>query len=214
MHIYCAWLHTNAQKCTLIHMVKIKGFEMEKSLLTIQDVMKVLKISRRTVYYWIDHGILSPIRIGSVYRFEPGAIEALSSGPEQSEPRKAHILAIDDDFLVRESLKVILEREGIGVTLASGGEEALRLAEQNEFDLIVTDVRMPGMNGIETLKAIRGVREKAGKKAIPEIVMTAFEDTNARNESVEMGVKEFIQKPFELKPFLDILRKNIPNDER
>lgn len=210
----CAILHVSSHDAKKSKTEKVANMNTEKTLLTIQDVTKILKISRRTVYYWIESGVLNPIRIGSVYRFDPDSIDALSSQGKETPAEKASILAIDDDFLVRESLKVILEREGIGVTLASSGEEALRFIAEKEFDLIVTDVRMPGMNGMETLKAIRAEYAKAGKNPVPEIVMTAYEDVNAQNEAAKMGVKEFIYKPFELNHFLNILRQNIPNHGR
>ena len=86
---------------------------MRLSLLTVSDVKKLLRISRRTVYYWIKSGILKPIRIGGVFRFHPEDIEALIQRDRAGLAlRKKRILAIDDDFLVRESLKILLEREG------------------------------------------------------------------------------------------------------
>ncbi|MCM8775462.1 MAG: response regulator [Candidatus Omnitrophica bacterium] len=179
------------------------------SLLSVQEVLKILNVSRRTIYYWIKKGILKPIRLGGLYRFHPEDIEALITEQRSQARPKKRILAIDDDLLVRESLKMFLEREGIETTVVSGGREALELLSKEVFDLILVDVRMPEMNGIETLKAIRELRRRFGKPPLPEIVLTAYDDELVKKEAKKLGVRDFILKPFELNSFLSTLRKNL-----
>lgn len=182
----------------------------KKSLLSVREVQGILNISRRTVYYWIKKEILSPIRLGGVLRFHPedidGLIQAQRPGAGQ---RKKRILAIDDDILVRESLKTLLEREGFEATIVASGREALELLTREVFDLILTDIRMPEMNGIETLKAIRELRREFGKPPLPEIVLTAYDDPTVKEEAESLGVKEFILKPFELGDFISTIRRNL-----
>lgn len=182
----------------------------QKSLLTVPDVVRILNVSRRTIYYWIKKGLLTPIRIGSVIRFHPEDIHGLIEGQRSGVPlRKKRILAIDDDFLVRESLKNLLEQNGFVAEVAAGGEEALELLTKEVFDLILTDIRMPRMNGIDTLKAIRDQRKQFGKPPLPEIILTAYDDPLVKAEAEKLGVREFILKPFEIDQFLSTLKRNL-----
>ncbi|HOW59323.1 MAG TPA: response regulator [Candidatus Omnitrophota bacterium] len=183
---------------------------MEEKLLKVHDVMKKLNVSRRTIYYWINNGILKTVRIGNMYRFHPEDIEQLiASNRNVIAGSRKKILAIDDDILVRESIKLLLSRAGYSVTVVPDGKTAVMLARQEDFDLTLTDMRMPEMDGLETLKAIRKARQEAGKKLNPEIIMTAYEDSNAKTEAEIIGVRKFLMKPFELDYFFDVIQKNI-----
>lgn len=107
------------------------------------------------------------------------------------------ILVVDDEEPIRELLEGFLEGQGHTVVLASNGEEALLLAEKESPHLIVLDVRMPGLDGIETCAALRA-NEKT--RAIPIILATAFRDVLA--EALEAGVDDFVTKPFHLAELL------------
>jgi len=182
----------------------------QRPFLTINDVTRLLSVSRRTVYYWIKQGVLHPSRVGGVYRFHPDDVEDLVKRRRTGPPSgKIRILSIDDDILVRESLKILFERAGLTTTVVASGKEALGVIDKESFDLIVTDVRMPEMNGIETLKAIRSTREKLGLNPIPEIVITAYADEGAFAEAKKMGVKAFIQKPFEWDDFISTVKNSL-----
>lgn len=183
---------------------------MKRPLLSVKQVQTYLNVSRRTVYYWVKKGILKPIEIGGLLRFHPEDIDALIEKHRSTGThRKKRILAIDDDILVRESLKRLLEREGFEVTIASSGQEALRLVSQEVFDLVITDVRMAEMNGIETIKAIREERARFRKAPLPEVVLTAYDDEPVREEARCLGVRDFVIKPFQLDKFVETIRKNV-----
>lgn len=181
--------------------------------------MKMFKVTRRTLYNWIDNGTLKPIRIGKLYRFDPEEIDSLINQgrleaaikPKSLKAKKKifSILAIDDDFLIRKSLKALLERAGFEVTVAASGDEALKLLKTENYSLVLTDVRMPGMNGIEALKAMRGLRAELGKPNVPEVVMSAYDDLSTRKQAEEMGVRDFVMKPFDWDYFVETLKKNL-----
>lgn len=182
----------------------------KKTLLSVKNVMEILNVSRRTVYYWIKKGILSSVRIGGVYRFHPDDIHALVEGNRsKAQSRKKRILAIDDDLLVRESMKMLLEANHFEVTTVSNAKEALTILGKESFDLIITDVRIPGVNGIETLKMIRAERVRFGKPPLPEIILTAYDDEPIKAEAQALGVREFLTKPFDLTEFIATIRKNL-----
>ena len=103
------------------------------------------------------------------------------------------ILVVDDEREIRDLLGRFLMEEGYEVTLASNGKEALDLAEKEGPQVILLDIMMPGISGIETCK-----RLKAGKKTrfIPIIIATALWDTCA--EAIEAGAEDFVTKPFNL----------------
>ena len=87
-----------------------------------------------------------------------------------------NILVIDDEDLVVRSLIKFLGKHGYAVTVARSGQEALEKVTAQDFDLIISDVRMPDMDGIETIQKIRGVLIGAGKDAVPEIFVTGYAD--------------------------------------
>lgn len=189
-----------------------KMYEDQKCL-TVKDVMRILSISRRTVYHWIDRAVLKPIRLEGVLRFDPQDIEALIQEKKLEGEKgvgassKKRILLVDDDPLVRDSLKRFLLREDYSVEVAPGGEQAISLAERETFDLLICDVRMPGMNGVETISQIQKKRLSKGAPRIPEIVITAFDDPVPREELKRLGVSEYIEKPFDIQQFLGTVRK-------
>ena len=102
------------------------------------------------------------------------------------------ILVVDDELEVRTMLKDTLERAGYEVVLAAGGEEALELAISESPQVILLDVAMPGMDGVESCRNLKDNR-KTG--SIPVIMVTAFWDRKA--EAIEAGADDFVYKPFD-----------------
>lgn len=123
--------------------------------------------------------------------------------------RKKRILAVDDDGLVRKSLEILLKEAGYEPVVAAGGQEALGFLTQRHFDLLITDIRMPGMDGLQVIQAVRDYCLEAKKHPIPEIVLTAYNDDHVRESAVRLGVREFILKPFKVNEFLKVLERNL-----
>ena len=112
-----------------------------------------------------------------------------------------------DEELVLKSVTKLLEKEGYEVAACRSGKEALEKTKKEAFDLIVCDVRMPKLNGIETLKKIREqVALKKGKRP-PEIVITGYADPAANQEIESLQVAEYLYKPFDLRDFLNAVKK-------
>ena len=103
----------------------------------------------------------------------------------------ARVLVIDDDAGVRESMARMLRGAGHAVQTASSGEEGFDLARGDAFDVILSDMRMPGLSGLEVLRKLRDVRVDASF-----IVMTGFGTVDTAVEAMKLGAVDFVQKPF------------------
>ena len=104
---------------------------------------------------------------------------------------KIRILVVDDELSMREFLAILLEREGYDVNVAGSAEEALRLMESALFDMVLSDVNMPGLSGIELLARIK---EKSPGTAV--LMLTAFSASEQAVEAMKLGAYDYICKPF------------------
>jgi CheY-like chemotaxis protein len=120
-----------------------------------------------------------------------------------------NILIIDDEELITKSLLKLLSKEGYCVTVTRSGQEALEQVKKNTFDLIISDVRMPEMDGIQTIKNIRDYLNKSNKKVIPEILITGYANVDKYEEALQLKVADYLYKPFEREGFLRVIKKNI-----
>ena len=112
------------------------------------------------------------------------------------------ILVVDDERSMREFLDIMLSKEGYQVSLAENGEEACELLEKEEYDLLITDIRMKDLDGI-------GVLKKA-KSIIPDIVVvmiSAFATANTAVDAMREGAYDYIPKPFKVSDFKRIVRE-------
>ncbi len=119
------------------------------------------------------------------------------------------IIVIDDDELVRGSLRLLLKSEGYNVVVAKSGCEAVGKVKKADFDLIVSDVRMHGMDGIETIKQIRSYLKEANKNPIPEILITGYADKDKYEEGISLNVTSYLYKPFDNGDLLRAVKENI-----
>ena len=104
---------------------------------------------------------------------------------------KIKILVVDDELSMREFLSILLEREGYEVTVAASADVALRTLESSLFDLVLSDVSMPGLSGIELLARIK---EKTPETAV--LMLTAFSTSDQAVEAMKLGAYDYIGKPF------------------
>jgi len=109
-----------------------------------------------------------------------------------AEARKADLLVVDDDANNREILSRLLEREGYAVSVAEDGLRALEYLEEERVDLILLDVMMPGLDGIEVCKRLKDDPET---RLIPVVIMTALVQVEDRVRGIQAGADDFLTKP-------------------
>ncbi|MBL0717304.1 MAG: sigma-54-dependent Fis family transcriptional regulator, partial [Desulfosarcina sp.] len=110
------------------------------------------------------------------------------------------ILIIDDDAQLRKSFNKLLIEEGYDIETASSGEMGLEMVDKNPPDLVILDMKLPGMNGLETFKAIHDIESR-----LPVIIMTAYGTTETAIEAIKMGAFDYLLKPFEIPDMLTII---------
>lgn len=118
---------------------------------------------------------------------------------------KKRILVIDDDRLVRESVKKILVNEGFEPIITKNAFEALEKVRGENFDLVISDIRMPGMDGVQAIREIRRLFNENSKKDIPIIFMTGYAELGQELDAEKLG--EMILKPFDLNRLVMAIRE-------
>lgn len=122
---------------------------------------------------------------------------------------KQKILLIDDEDLVVKSINKLLQKEGYEVITCKSGTEALEKLKADVVDLIICDIQMPNMTGIDTVKKIREFHAGKNRKAVPEILITGYAEDGAIKEAENLKVVDYIYKPFDLRDFLGCVKKHM-----
>ena len=117
-----------------------------------------------------------------------------------NKPARRKILVVDDDKDLREVMTEVLETAGYQAISASNGANGVRLNEQENPDIIVLDLCMPGMDGIETLRRIREQDREVGV-----IILTANGSSETVREAVGLAASEYLSKPFENRELVGLI---------
>src|SRR2546429_1619596 len=121
--------------------------------------------------------------------------------PEVAAERRApRILVVDDERSMRELLAIVLRREGYEVLLAENGKSAVATLERESVDLLISDIKMPDLSGVEVLRAAKQI-----DKNILGIMITAFASTDTAVEAMRLGACDYLSKPFDV----DLLRMKV-----
>lgn len=130
-----------------------------------------------------------------------------------------NILLVDDDKLVGMTIQRLLKSRGYTVSFVDNGAAAIRKVEELDFNLIISDIRMSKLDGIETIQRIREYLRGQSKDLIPEIFITGFADNQSYKKAQRLGVADFIYKPFDANKFIQIIERilttpTIPSERR
>ena len=117
------------------------------------------------------------------------------------------ILVIDDEELIIRTLKKLLEKKGFEVFLAKNGQDAAIMSEEIKFDLIVADIRMPGMDGVETVQLIYKDLKENKQKKIPVIFITGYADESIKEKAMNLVPVAYVYKPFDIPDLVDRIKE-------
>jgi two-component system, LuxR family, response regulator FixJ len=123
-------------------------------------------------------------------------------------PNKAAVYVVDDNEAMRHSLQFLLESAGFKPTLFESAVDLLNALPTLEFGCVLTDVRMPGLDGIELLR-----RMKASHSTFPTVIMTGHGDVALAVESMKLGAVDFLEKPFEDERLIGMIEEAIREAE-
>src|SRR5579864_5608213 len=112
------------------------------------------------------------------------------------------ILVIDDEADMRFAVRMLLERSGHSVMEAENGEDALAKIDEGKPDLVLLDMRLPGMDGIQILQK---VREK--QKDLPIIMVTGYGNVELAEQALKLGADHYLSKPFHNKELIDVIQQ-------
>jgi two-component system response regulator PilR (NtrC family) len=126
--------------------------------------------------------------------------------PSATERRRPRILVADDERSMRELLAIVLKREGYDVLLAENGREAIALIEREPIDVLISDIKMPDLSGVDVLRAAKRVDQD-----ILGIMITAFASTDTAVEAMRLGACDYLSKPFDIDLLKMKVREKIDN---
>jgi excisionase family DNA binding protein len=182
----------------------------EDAYLTTAEAIAYLRTAPRTLYRFLATGRIPAVRIGHQWRFRKADLDRWLESrsryllPNQGTPpladtrsRKRRVLVVDDDASVRELLTRILTEAEYEVEAVPGGLAAIARLRAAPFDLVVTDLRMPGMGGLKLAR-----EAKRMWPAIKVVVITGHPSQSSAIDAVNIGVDGYLTKPF---PAIDLL---------
>ena len=177
---------------------------MDEGFLTTEEVLEYLQVNLRTVYRLIKAGKIPAVRVGRQWRFRKRDIDAWLESqrprnirPAPSAPRpqaaaaRPRVLVVDDETSIRDLLSKTLALAEYDVDLAPDGRSALERLRIIPYDLLITDLKMPGVDGLTVIKEARRL-----KTDIPVIIITGFSTEASAIEAVNLGVSGYLTKPF------------------
>ena len=114
------------------------------------------------------------------------------------------VLLVEDENLIGWSIATVLRREGYAVTLVESGEEAIKIISSTKFDIVITDLKLPQINGFEVATVV-----KSQCSSIPVIMISAQSSQTTQDVKVHQAVDRYIEKPFDLNEIIEITHRLI-----
>jgi excisionase family DNA binding protein len=178
---------------------------VDEGFLTTEEVLDYLQVNLRTVYRLIKAGKIPAVRVGRQWRFRkrdidawlesqrPRATRTATTGPRPVTSAAGHprVLVVDDEASIRDLLQKTLALAEYDVDLAPDGRTALERLRIIPYDLLITDLKMPGVDGLTVIREARRL-----KADIPVIIITGFSTEASAIEAVNLGVSGYLTKPF------------------
>jgi excisionase family DNA binding protein len=184
---------------------------MDETFLTTEEVLEYLQVNLRTVYRLIKAGKIPAVRVGRQWRFRKrdidawldsqrprGGSRAAASAPATTPAARPaagnarpRVLVVDDEASIRDLLSKTLALAEYDVDVAPDGRSALERMRMYPYDLLIADLKMPGMDGLTVIR-----EAKRYKGDLPVIIITGFSTESSAIEAVNLGVAGYLTKPF------------------
>jgi excisionase family DNA binding protein len=190
---------------------------MDEGFLTTEEVLDYLHVNLRTVYRLIKAGKIPAVRVGRQWRFRKRDIDAwlesqrsrgtrgsstATARPTAPVAGRPRVLVVDDEATIRDLLSKTLALAEYDVDLAPDGRTALERLRMIPYDLLITDLKMPGVDGLAVIREARRL-----KADIPVIIITGFSTEASAIEAVNLGVSGYLTKPFRVPRVLAVAAK-------
>ena len=198
---------------------------MDDTFLTTEEVLAYLQVNLRTVYRLIKAGKIPAVRVGRQWRFRKsdidawldsqrprGASRALSTSsagspqPVRAPLDRPRILVVDDESSIRDLLSKTLALAEYDVDTAVDGRSALERLRLYPYDLLIADLKMPGIDGLSVIREAKRL-----KTDLPVIIITGYSTETAAIEALNLGVSGYLTKPFRVPQVLAAAAKAIGN---
>ena len=201
------------------------NFPNDEVFLTTEEVLEYLQVNLRTVYRLIKAGKIPAVRVGRQWRFRKRDIDAwldsqrprggaraaaaASATPAPAAAPRAgnerpRILVVDDESSIRDLLAKTLALAEYDVDTAADGRSALERLRLYPYDLLIADLKMPGIDGLSVIR-----EAKRMKVDLPVIIITGYSTETAAIEAVNLGVSGYLTKPFRVPQVLAAAAKAI-----
>jgi excisionase family DNA binding protein len=181
-------------------------FPTDEVFLTTEEVLEYLQVNLRTVYRLIKAGKIPAVRVGRQWRFRKRDIDAwLDSQRTQhmggvstpaaiaapARPNRHKVLVVDDEASIRDLLSKTLALAEYDVDTAPDAPSALDRMRSGPYDLMIADLKMPGMDGLTLVRQAKRI-----KSDMPVIIITGFSTESSAIEALNLGVAGYLTKPF------------------
>jgi excisionase family DNA binding protein len=180
---------------------------IDETFLTTEEVLEYLQVNLRTVYRLIKAGKIPAVRVGRQWRFRKRDIDAwldsqrprggarptpaAPARPAAAGNSRPRVLVVDDEASIRDLLAKTLALAEYDVDVAPDGRSALERMRLYPYDLLIADLKMPGMDGLTVIR-----EAKRYKTDLPVIIITGFSTESSAIEAVNLGVAGYLTKPF------------------
>jgi CheY-like chemotaxis protein len=145
---------------------------------------------------------------------EPFSSRVTSAHPGADKLRNARVLVVEDHDDTRELFAIVLEREGAQVTQADSVQAAMSAVASGEFDVLVSDIGMPGENGYDLIRQLGARVSRSKARPIPAVAVTAFDSREDRNQALAAGFREHLAKPVEARSLIDVVAELVASSRR
>lgn len=179
------------------------NFPTDEVFLTTEEVLEYLQVNLRTVYRLIKAGKIPAVRVGRQWRFRKRDIDAWLDSqrprserpavptPQAARSTRQRVLVVDDEASIRDLLSKTLALAEYEVDTAPDGTSALDRMRAFTYDLLIADLKMPGMDGLTLIRQAKRI-----KADLPVIIITGFSTESSAIEAVNLGVAGYLTKPF------------------